>query len=253
MAIIRLNKFLSESGRFPSRRKSEEYILQGRIEVNGEVVTELAYKVDTEKDIVTFDGEKVTLEKPVYFLLHKPKGYICSTVKQDDKIPVTQLIKTNKKIYPIGRLDINTTGVLLLTNDGDFANFLTHPKNNIERVYIAKLSRDLTDEVKEKLEKGITLDKRKSKFEEIKFIKRNNRKLVEITCTEGRNHFVKRMFQSFGIFVEQLHRKSFAGFTADFLKPGEYIEISEKEVQDIWNFLKKIKKKKNTNNVPKFK
>lgn len=240
MALIRLNKYLAESGKFPSRRKSEEYILLGRIEVNGNVITELAYKVDTDKDVVTFDGEKITLEKPVYFLLHKPKGYICSTVKQQDKIPVTQLIKTNKKIFPIGRLDINTTGVLLLTNDGDFSNFLTHPKNNIERVYVVKLSRELTDEIKEKLEKGITLDNRKSKFEEITFIKKNNRKLVEVKCTEGRNHFVKRMFQSFGIFVEQLHRKSFAGFSADFLKPGEYIEIPEKEIQDIWNFLKKV-------------
>jgi len=247
MKIVRLNKYLSETGVFPSRRKSEEYILQGRIEVNGQVATDLNTKVDIEKDIVTFDGERLYLQKYVYFLLNKPKGYICSTVKQDDKLPVTALIKTQTKIFPIGRLDLNTTGTLLLTNDGEFSNFLTHPKHKIERVYITKLSRELTDEVMEKLLKGIILDGRKSKFEDIKFVKRNNRKIVEVSCTEGRNHFVKKMFQSFGIFVEQLHRKSFAGFTADFLKPGEYIEIERKEILEIWDILKKSNTGKNAN------
>lgn len=130
---IRLNKYLSECG-IASRRKSEELIKEGRITVNNKTITELFYTVD-EKDIVAFDGEIIRAEKKIYFLLNKPKGYITTTSDEKGRKKVTDLINCKQKIFPVGRLDYDTTGVLLLTNDGDFSNFLTHPKNKIPRVY----------------------------------------------------------------------------------------------------------------------
>ncbi|KAB2843945.1 MAG: rRNA pseudouridine synthase, partial [Melioribacteraceae bacterium] len=131
-----MNKFLSECG-IASRRKSEELILQGRVSVNGNIVLDLATQINIEKDIVQLDGEKIKSAGKVYFLLHKPKGFITSTSDEKDRRTVVELINTKEKIFPVGRLDFNTTGVLLLTNDGEFSNFITHPRNKIPREYIA--------------------------------------------------------------------------------------------------------------------
>lgn len=187
---IRLNKYLSECG-IASRRKSEELIKEGRITVNNKTITELFYTVD-EKDIVAFDGEIIRAEKKIYFLLNKPKGYITTTSDEKGRKKVTDLINCKQKIFPVGRLDYDTTGVLLLTNDGDFSNFLTHPKNKIPRVYHVLLDKELELEDKNRLLKGIFLEKRKSKFEAIEQLKKRGFDKISVTTTEGRNHFVKK-------------------------------------------------------------
>ncbi|MFA7229438.1 MAG: pseudouridine synthase, partial [Melioribacteraceae bacterium] len=185
----RLNRYLSECG-LASRRKAEEFIKEARISVNGKIVIDLACTVDPDKDIILFDGERIKPEKKVYFLLNKPKGYITSTDDEKGRKTVMDLIETKQKIFPVGRLDYDTTGVLLLTNDGDFTNYLTHPTKKIPRVYKVTLHKPLTEDDRLKLIKGILLDRKKSRFTEIGFIGKADRDKVLVTAVEGRNHFV---------------------------------------------------------------
>lgn len=229
---MRINKYLSECG-VASRRKSEELITEGRISVNGQVVVDLGFKVDADKDVVAVDGEKIKFEKRVYFLLNKPKGFITSTEDEKQRRTVTELIKTDKKIFPVGRLDYNTTGLLLLTNDGDFSNKMTHPRNKFVRVYSASLDKNLDQKDREKLLKGILLDNRKSRFGSVDFNERKNYKKVTVTTVEGRNHFVKRMFSALGYNVKNLTRTSFGPFELGKIRQGEYIEIRKEEIEKI--------------------
>ncbi|RMD49417.1 MAG: rRNA pseudouridine synthase [Ignavibacteria bacterium] len=229
---IRLNKYLSQCG-LASRRKSEELIEQGRVEVNGKVVIELGATVDPEKDEILVDGEKIKPEKKVYFILNKPKNVVTTTVDEKHRRTVVDLINTDKKIFPVGRLDYDTTGILLLTNDGEFANRLLHPKNNFKRTYIATLDKSLEVEDKLKLLKGIFIQGGRGKFDEIKYPKKNNFKIVEVTVSEGRNHFVKNMFLKLGYQVKKLHRKYYAGLTADNMKQGEYRKLSDSELKSL--------------------
>lgn len=228
---MRLNKFIADCG-IASRRKAEELILQGRITVNNKTVTKLSFDIDPVNDIVCFDGEKIKTQNHVYFLMNKPKGVITTTSDEKNRITITDLIKTPYKIFPVGRLDYNTTGVIILTNDGDFANKLLHPRNNILREYVVKLDRDLEIKDKDKLLNGITIEGSKGKFESIKFKKNKDRKNLIITCTEGRNHFVKKMFSSLKYSVIQLHRKSFAGITDD-IPVGSYRKLKKDEIQNL--------------------
>ena len=230
---LRLNRYLAECG-IASRRKSEEFIKAGRVNVNGKTVIELAFVIDSENDVIKVDGEKLHQQKKVYFLLNKPKGFITSTSDEKGRRTVVQLIETNQNIFPVGRLDFNTTGALLLTNDGDFTNFLTHPKNHVPRVYKATLNKELLEEDKLKLMKGIQLDGRKSRFEEIKSLNKKDWKRVSVTTTEGRNHFVKNMFAALGYFVDQLERISFGNFTVKGLPIGGYRKLSFSEIKKIY-------------------
>ncbi len=230
---IRLNKFISECG-IASRRKSENLILEGRIAVNGKIVNQLSFVVEPEKDIVTLDGEILKPEKKVYILLNKPKGYVTTTNDEKNRKKVTDLIKTKYKLFPVGRLDYNTTGLLILTNDGDFANFLTHPKNKIQREYKVTLNRDLEIRDKEKLLKGILLDDKKSKFEEIKFLKKGDYKNLSVITVEGRNHFVKRMFSALGYFVYKLKRIRFGPFVLKNIPSGAYRILNESEIKQVY-------------------
>jgi len=227
--MIRLNKYIADCG-IASRRKAEEFIKEGRVTVNDKVVIDLSFKVDLEMDKVELDGELLKPSINVYFLLNKPKGIISSTIDEKKRITVIDLIKTKEKIYPVGRLDFNTTGVLLLTNDGEFKNFLTHPKNNIARIYEVRLEKPLTDEDRNKLLKGIYIDNKRGKFSIINFPKPRDRKNVEVTAMEGRNHFVKDMFRALGYNVIQLNRKSFGGLIAD-IPLGEYRKLTKSEVE----------------------
>jgi 23S rRNA pseudouridine2605 synthase len=229
----RLNKFLAESG-IASRRKSEEFITEGRVSVNNKTVKELSFVVDDENDIVKVDGEKVKPQKKVYFILNKPKGYVTTTEDEKGRKIVTDLIGCNQKIFPVGRLDYDTTGVLLLTNDGDFTNFITHPKNHVPREYSVKLNRDLEEEDKLKLLKGIILDRRKSRFQSIVFTQKKYKDVVRVVVIEGRNHFVKRMFGALGYFVDKLDRESFGGITAKGLPVGAYKKMAYAEVEKIY-------------------
>ena len=196
MELKRINKFIADSG-ITSRRKAEELILQGRVSVNNQVVTELGYRINSDRDEVFIDGEKIKIKKNTYYLLNKPKGTVSTTSDEKNRKTVVDLIKTREKIYPIGRLDYNTTGVLLLTNDGDFSNLLTHPKNKVPKKYEVRLDRDLEKKDENKLLKGIMIDRRKGRFKYIVYINHKERKVVEVECVEGRNHFVKKMFEAF--------------------------------------------------------
>ncbi|MBK7106685.1 MAG: rRNA pseudouridine synthase [Ignavibacteriae bacterium] len=230
--ITRLNKYLSECG-IASRRKSDLLIQEGRVKVNGKIVFELGTKIDTEQDEVSIDGEKSKAQRKVYFLLNKPKGVITSTDDEKNRATVVDLIKTREKIFPVGRLDFNTTGLLILTNDGDFSNFITHPKNGIEREYEVKLDKPLLKEHREDLLKGIFIDYRKSKFVKISFPKDNNFSIVRVVTVEGRNHFVKKMFDHFEYNVKDLTRIRFGKLTLKNLQRGESRILTEKEI----NFL----------------
>jgi 23S rRNA pseudouridine2605 synthase len=226
--LIRLNKYISDSG-IASRRKSEEYILQDRVSVNNKIINSLNFKIDPETDKVYLDGELIHPKKHIYLLMNKPKGVITSTSDEKKRKTVIDLVNINEKIYPVGRLDYNTTGVLILTNDGDFSNLLTHPRNNVRRLYEVNLDKPLNDNDKEHLLKGVYILGRKGKFLKINFPKTKNKKFIEIICVEGRNHFVKNMFNSIGYSVTGLNRKQFAGLTAD-VAPGKYRKLSQQEV-----------------------
>jgi 23S rRNA pseudouridine2605 synthase len=235
--ITRLNKFLSEGG-IASRRKSDELIEQGRVTVNGKTVVELGFKIDEANDDVRLDGEKVHSKSKVYYMLNKPKGTVTTTEDEKGRTTVVELIRSNEKIFPVGRLDYNTTGLLLLTNDGEFTNYLTHPKNKFVREYVVKLSKPLTKEDKLRLEQGIYLDKRKSKFASILFYESKNYNRVIVKTEEGRNHFIKRMFGALGYFVEDLNRVSFGPFKLQNLRVGESKKLSGIEVKKILNMNK---------------
>jgi 23S rRNA pseudouridine2605 synthase len=228
--LTRLNKYIAESG-ITSRRKSDEFILQGRVSVNNKVIMELGYKVDSDQDTVMVDGEKINPRRHIYFLLNKPAGVITTTDDEKKRRTVVDLINVNEKIFPVGRLDFNTTGVLLLTNDGEFSNFLTHPRNKIPKEYEVKLDKPLSAEHLEKLLKGIYIDGKKGVFSKILLLS-SNRKSVVVTTFEGRNHFVKKMFDTLGYHVIALNRKSFAGFIAD-VPLNSYRKLTKTEVERV--------------------
>jgi len=229
--LIRLNRFIAESGT-ASRRKSEEFILQGRVSINDKIITELSFKVDSDKDVVRIDDEKIIPKRHIYLIMNKPKGVVTTTDDEKNRKTVVDIVKTNERIFPVGRLDYNTTGVLLLTNDGEFSNFLTHPKNKIPREYEAKLDRALTEEDKLKLLKGIYIDNRKGFFNKV-FVQGSDRKNVIVTAFEGRNHFVKNMFGVLGYTVIKLNRKRFAGLKAD-IPVGSYRKLLSNEIEEIY-------------------
>jgi 23S rRNA pseudouridine2605 synthase len=231
---LRLNRFLAECG-IASRRKSENFITEGRVSVNKKTVSELSVLVDPDVDVIAIDGEKVKPQKKVYFLLHKPKGFITSTSDEKGRKTVVELIETNQKIFPVGRLDYNTTGVLLLTNDGDFANFITHPSHKVPRDYKVTLNRELAEEDKIRLLKGILLDGRKSKFESISSVHKGKYDKVFVSTVEGRNHFVKNMFSALGYFVDQLERINFGGLNVKGIPVGSYRILSKQEIKRIYD------------------
>ncbi len=227
--MMRLNKFIAGTG-ITSRRKAEELILQGRVTVNSRTITDLAFKIDPGKDEISLDGEKIKSRKPLYYLLNKPAGVVTTTSDEKDRKTVVDLIKTNERIYPVGRLDYNTTGVLVLTNDGDFSQLLTHPGNKVPREYEVKLDRPLLAEDCEKLLKGIFIKGSKGKFVKIIALSRNNYSHLRVTAVEGRNHFVKNMFGALGYKVLALDRTSFAGIKADITN-GKYRKLTDQEIR----------------------
>ncbi|MGE5436391.1 MAG: pseudouridine synthase [Syntrophothermus sp.] len=229
--IVRLNKYIADSGA-ASRRKADEYILQGRVNVNRDVVLDLGHKVDTEKDDIYLDGEKLHIQRHVYYLLNKPRGVVTTTDDEKNRATVIDLLKIKEKVFPVGRLDYNTTGVLFITNDGDFSYLLTHPKNNVPRQYEVKVERPINDEDVQKFLKGIYLQTGRAVFKTLTFPKKSDRKFVEVSCVEGRNHFVKNMFGALGYNVISLNRKSYAGITAD-IPVGSYRPLTPNEINKI--------------------
>ncbi|MBQ9318609.1 MAG: rRNA pseudouridine synthase [Bacilli bacterium] len=237
----RLQKIIAECG-YCSRRKAEELIMKGKVKVNGIVISQLGYKANMN-DAIEVNGELLNnKEDYVYFLLNKPRGIITSTSDEKNRKTVIDLINCDKRIYPVGRLDYDTTGVLLLTNDGNLANYLMHPSHNIEKIYVAKIEGILTKEDIISLEKGVIIDGKKTSKSKVKIIKvdkKSNVSIVKIMIHEGRNHQVKKMFNAVGYNVIKLKRESFAFLTCDGLKSGEYRMLSIKEVKMLYSLIKK--------------
>lgn len=237
----RLQKIIAQTG-YCSRRKAEELIKKGKVQVNGKIVTEMGVKVNFDDDI-TVDGNGLNLkEDKVYYIMNKPRGIITSTSDEKNRKTVLDLVNETKRIYPVGRLDYDTTGVLLLTNDGELTNLLIHPKNNIEKLYIAKIKGIPTKEELLKLSRGVVIDGRKtskSKVKLKKINKKNNVSIVEVIIHEGRNHQVKKMFEAIGYEVIKLKREKFAFLDVNNLKSGEYRELNIKEVKKLYNLAQK--------------
>ena len=237
----RLQKVIANCG-YCSRRKAEEFISRGKVKVNGEVVTELGTKVNMN-DLIEVNGVSLdTKEDYVYYLLNKPRGVITSTSDDKDRKTVIDLIDTNKRVYPVGRLDYDTTGVLIVTNDGKLANMLMHPSNNIEKVYVAKIEGIISRNDIIKLEHGVIIDGIKTspcKAKITKVDKKNNTSIVKLIIHEGRNHQVKNMFKVLGYNVIKLKRESVAFLTCDGIKSGEYRELTIKEVKTLYSLGKK--------------
>jgi 23S rRNA pseudouridine2605 synthase len=228
---MRLNKYLASCG-VGSRRKVEELIVTGRVDINNKTVIDLSYQINEETDHVMVDGNKIAPRRHVYYLLNKPKGVITTTADEKNRQTVVDLIDTKDIIFPVGRLDYNTTGVLFLTNDGDFSNLVTHPKNKIPREYEVLLDRPLDDGDKEKLLKGIYLEGERGRFKQIVFPKKNHYTNVIVTAVEGRNHFVKKMFAALSYTVKNLNRISFAGIYAD-IPVGNYRILTQSEIDEV--------------------
>ena len=235
----RLQKFIAASG-LCSRRKAEELIKMGQVEIDGEVVTELGVKVSGKESIVV-DGELLRREEKEYYLLNKPREVITSCSDDKNRKTVVDLIETDSRIYPVGRLDYDTTGVLLLTNDGEFANIMMHPNNKIDKVYIAKIRGIIKGDSINKLKNGVVIDGKKTEKCRVKLRKtdlKTNSSIVEITIHEGRNHQVKKMFEAVGFEVLKLKRERVGIFTLQGLTSGDYRRLSPKEVSKIYALTK---------------
>lgn len=231
----RLQKVIANSG-FTSRRKAEALIEQGKVKVNGIVIKELGFKVKPSDDI-EIENKHLKIEEKEYYLLYKPEKTITSVKDEVGRKTVIDLISTKARIYPVGRLDYDTTGILLLTNDGELANILMHPSFSVEKTYIAKVKGILTGEEFKQLKKGIIIEGRKVIPNRVKLRMKNKEKnfsKIEITITEGRNHIVKKVFESLNHPVESLKRESFAFLTLEGLKKGEYRALSIKEIKKLY-------------------
>ncbi|MBP3831178.1 MAG: rRNA pseudouridine synthase [Clostridia bacterium] len=234
----RLQKFLANAG-IASRRKCEELILDGKIEVNGAIVTELGTKV-SEKDIVKYNGKIVkTEEEKIYILLNKPIGYVTTAKDQFNRDTVLDLIKINKRIVPVGRLDMYTSGALILTNDGEFVNMLTHPKNEIDKTYNVTVKGNVTNEDIEQLQKGVKIDDeyitKPAKVKILKIDKEKNISRIQITIHEGKNRQVRKMCEAINKKVLALHRCKIGNIEVKDLKVGNWRYLSKKEVENLMN------------------
>ena len=232
----RLQKYLADCG-IASRRKCEELILNGKVEVNGVIVTTLGTKV-TDKDKIKYNGKEVKkVEEKVYILLNKPIGYVTTVKDQFNRDTVLDLIKCNKRIVPVGRLDMYTSGALILTNDGDFVNKLTHPKNEINKTYNATVAGIVSQEDIKKLSEGVLIDDEyKTKPAKVKILKIDEEKnisRIQITIHEGKNRQVRKMCEAIGKKVLALHRSKIGNIDVKDLKLGEWRYLTEKEKEYI--------------------
>lgn len=233
-APIRLNKFLSNAG-VCSRRDADKYITAGVVTVNGETVTELGTKIK-RSDVVRFNNEPVTIEKKVYVLLNKPKDYVTTSDDPQNRKTVMDLVRNacRERIYPVGRLDRNTTGVLLLTNDGELASKLTHPKYKKKKIYHAFLDHKVSAADMQQIANGVVLDDGEVHADAIEYASQTDKKQVGIEIHSGKNRIVRRIFESLGYHVTKLDRVYFAGLTKKNLRRGQWRYLSQEEV----NYLK---------------
>ncbi|QQK79823.1 rRNA pseudouridine synthase [Salicibibacter cibi] len=228
----RLQKVIAHAG-VTSRRKAEDYIVAGRVSVNGKTVTELGTKVP-EKATIEVDGIPIQREVPVFYLLYKPKKVISAVQDDKNRAVVTDYIdEPEARIYPIGRLDYDTSGLLLLTNDGDFANVMMHPRGNIKKTYIAKVKGKPSKDTLQRLSRGIELEDGKTAPAKVSFKsgnKKNDTSIIELVISEGRNHQIKRMLETVGHPVLKLKRERYAFLALDGLNPGDFRALKPVEV-----------------------
>ncbi|MEQ9764103.1 pseudouridine synthase [Streptococcus sp. ZJ151] len=234
---MRINKYIAHAG-VASRRKAEELIKKGLVTINGEKVTELATTVKSG-DVVEVEGSPIYNEEKVYYLLNKPRGVISSVSDEKGRQTVVDLLpQVKERIYPVGRLDWDTSGLLLLTNDGDFTDKMIHPRNEIDKVYVARVKGLATKENLRPLTRGVVIDGKKTKparYNIIKVEADKNRSVVELVIHEGRNHQVKKMFEAVGLLVDKLSRTQFGTLDLTGLRPGESRRLNKKEVSQLHN------------------
>lgn len=232
----RLQKVIASYG-YTSRRKAEELIRKGKVMVNGKIITELGTKVEAN-DVISIDSVIINKDvKQEYYLLNKPRQVISSVEDKQGRITVRDLINTDARIYPIGRLDYDTTGLIILTNDGDLANLLMHPSFEVEKTYVAKVNKVLDKDDIKKIKSNIVVEGRKVVIKRFKIKKKDfekNTSVVELTIVEGRNHIVKKIFVSMNIDVIKLSRVGYAFLTIDNLKSGEYRNLTIKEIKKLY-------------------
>lgn len=237
--LIRLNRFIANAG-ICSRRKADELIAAGVVSVNGEPVTELGFKVDPAKDLIRYNGESLKREKMVYVLLNKPKDYITTTDDPQERKTVMGLVEkaSKERIYPVGRLDRNTTGLLLMTNDGDLADKLSHPKNNITKLYNVELNKSLSQGDLNKISFGIELEDGLIKPDQVSYVAGGSKKEVGIQIHSGKNRVVRRIFESLGYEVVKLDRVVYSNLTKKDLPRGRWRYLEEKEIIQLKHLIK---------------
>lgn len=234
---VRLNKYLSNAG-VCSRREADVLIQTGVVTVNGKIITELGYKIAPE-DVVQYDGETINAETKRYVLLNKPKGFITTMDDPRGRKTVMTLVKKacRERIYPVGRLDRETTGLLLFTNDGDIAKKLTHPRYQAKKIYHVELNKPVSKEDMERLLKGVDLEDGKTRVDEVSYIENGSSSEVGVEIHSGKNRIVRRLFEAMGYVVVKLDRVQFAGLTKKDLPRGFYRHLTEQEI----SFLKMTK------------
>ena len=239
----RIQKVISNLG-YASRREAEKLILDGKVKVNGEIVRELGTKV-TKKDVITVCGDVLDKNKNYeYYILNKPRGVISSVSDPCGRRTVVDLIETDARIYPIGRLDYDTTGVLLLTNDGELANKLMHPSSNIEKTYVVKVDGLVTGKDIKTFRNGVIINGNKTYPAKVKlksYNKKTDKSIVVLTIHEGKNHQVKNMFKVLGYDVLKLKREKYADLGLVGLRVGEYRKLTNKEVSVLYSKIKTTK------------
>lgn len=232
----RLQKYLAECG-IASRRKCEEYITQGKVQVNGKTITELGVKVNPEKDKITFEGKNVKQEeRKVYILLNKPIGYVTTSDEQFGRDKVLDLVKVRERVVPVGRLDMYTSGALILTNDGDFVYKVTHPKHEITKTYTVTVKGIIKNEEVEQLRKGVKIDDYTTRPAKVKILKTDEEKDIsrlEITIHEGKNRQVRRMCESVGRRVIALHRSKIGNIGVKDIELGKWRYLKDFEVNTL--------------------
>lgn len=228
--LIRLNKFISNAG-VTARRKADELIFTGRVTVNMKTVTEPGTRVNPERDVVKVDGEKIKPQSEyIYVVLFKPRGYVTTTSDDKGRPTVMDLIGLNTRLYPIGRLDYDTDGVLLLTNDGEFANMMMHPRHKVFKTYFAKLDKPIEDHDLRKLKEGVLIDGKPTSRAKIRIIPNTGDQNIWISIHEGRNRQVRRMLEALGYMVQRLKRVEYARIGLDDLKPGDWRYMTPEEI-----------------------
>ena len=236
----RLQKILSRAG-ITSRRKAEKLIIEGKVKVNGKIVKELGVKADIEKDKIEVNGEVISIPKAIYVILYKPPYYLTTMYDPKGRKKVTDLIKNIPyRIFPVGRLDYDAEGLLLMTNDGKFANLITHPRYRISKTYLVKIEGNPSKKIIEEMKKGVEIGKGKAHISYVKLIyKREKTSLIEIIIKEGRYREIKRIFEKIGHPVIRIKRIAIGPLKIGKLKPGEYRFLTHEEVKKILSSVQK--------------